>query len=192
MLGTRERRAMTVLVDHVSECRIAHRHRVKHVKEGKAVIMCEFPGCASMVKLLWHNLSCRYWGTGGGDPMDQLIELYTNKDPKKLNKRNMNKMAQKGAEGLAEMAQDEREHYGLPMQGSWCLQCREAANLQRSHSKHCRGFRKLCYIPGCGGPELPETNDLVAPKYEGHKQGVAAMKAKYDNSKLRCFECLGI
>jgi hypothetical protein len=125
--------------------------------------------------------------------MDQLIELYSNKDPKKLNKRNMNKMAQKGHEALAEMAQDEREFYGLPMQGPWCMQCREAGNLQRAHRKHCAGFRKICYIPGCGGDALPATNsDLAPPKYEGHKQGMAAVKAKYENSKLRCFECLGI
>jgi hypothetical protein len=60
MLGTRERRAMTVLVDHVAECRIAHRLRLTH--RGKAVITCEFPGCEQMCQLLWHNLSCKYWG----------------------------------------------------------------------------------------------------------------------------------
>ena len=185
MLGVRERRAMHILVDHVADCKIAHRARVK-MDTRQVVIPCTFPGCTQMCQLLWHNLDCEQWGTGGGDPMDQLIELYSNKEPKKLNKRNMNRMAQMNQEKLAELAQDERARHALPMQGCWCTQCRECDHLQRLHREHCHLFRKICYIPGCGGPSIPtkEKQDIFTPKYETHLVGVAKLNA-WVNARMK-------
>ena len=128
--------------------------------------------------------------------MDQLIELYSNKDPKKLNRRNMNRMAQKGADALAELAQTEREAYGLPIQGSWCNLCRECANMQAMHRKHCygTGYRKICYIPGCGGDTIPEKEhaDLLTPNYKTTLIGFAKVTGWFDKKKRGFFRLLGI
>jgi hypothetical protein len=154
---------------------------------------CNFKYCKEMWASLNHNLRCPDWTTGRGDTLDQLIDVYTARDPVRLKPANMKKLLkleQKNPDKFNEFVQEEKEKFDIPLSGCWCYTCRETEKLQKLHKRHCGRKRGTCRIPGCQKPLPIKGAKPTLATYQQPKRSWLCCVRVYGGYKKRAMEYL--